>query len=396
MTNRSVAHLAARAAALAIAAILILAAHAAGVRPTQAVGPAPAIIRLTTDPAIDVRPSWSPDNKQIAFQSNRNSSKFHIYLMNADGSNQRALTNGANDDRHPVWMPDGKSIIFDSDDDTYEEIWMVGVADGKLTQLTHHGLQANFAVPSPDGKRMAYYLYDNQVLDLWTSNIDGSQPVAVTHQLHSTANNQCTFACHQAAWASDSQSLAYTGGDQATIWMMRADGSGARQVVANEEHNHFPWFLSDGRLAYITEHVSPIQSFTDAWALNLQSGKADLLHDQMSPQGPFEWNNDSTKVLFHSPRAGNFDIYLVDLLAPGGVDALKGKDASFTQADPAATAAAPAVEPAAVAAPASTPAPAEARSQAGLLPYAGAGVLVLLMIVGFALFVVFRNREIDI
>src|SRR5205807_3718827 len=125
-----------------------------GVQPSQAAGPGIAITRLTTDPAIDVRPAWSPDNQQIAFQSNRNSTTFHIFVMNADGSNQHAVTSGPTDDRHPVWMPDGKSILFDSDDDTHEEIWRVNLADGKLAQLTHHGLQANFAVPSPDGKRM--------------------------------------------------------------------------------------------------------------------------------------------------------------------------------------------------------------------------------------------------
>jgi Tol biopolymer transport system component len=395
MPIRSLVQFAARTGALAIAVLAILFVHAGQVRPIQAGGPGPAIIRLTTDPAIDVRPAWSPDNKAIAFQSSRNSSTFHIYIMNADGSNQRALTKGTSDDRHPVWMPDGKSILFDSDDGTHEEIWMVSVSDGSLKQLTHQGMQANFAVPSPDGKRMAYYLYDNQNLDLWAANIDGSNPIALTHELHSAQNNQCTFACHQAAWTSDSKSLAYSGGDHTTIWMMGADGSGQRQVVANDERNHFPWFLSDGRLAYITEHVSPIQSFTDAWALDLQSGKADLLLDQMSPQGPFEWNIDSTKVLFHSPRAGNFDIYLIDLLAPGGVEALKGKDAPFTQGDPAATAEAPAVD-APAAAPPAAPGATEAPSQAGILPYLGAGAVVLLTIVGFALLVVFRNRDSDI
>jgi hypothetical protein len=44
----------------------------------------------------------------------------------------------------------------------------------------------------------------------------------------------------------------------------------------------------------------------------------------MSMQGPVEWSNDQTKILFHSPRAGNFDIYLIDLNALGGLNALQG------------------------------------------------------------------------
>ena len=81
------------------------------------------IIQLTDNPANDVRPSWSPDGKQIAFQSNRDSATYHIYLMNADGSNQRALTSGSSDDRHPFFTPDGKTIVYDSSDPALSFQW---------------------------------------------------------------------------------------------------------------------------------------------------------------------------------------------------------------------------------------------------------------------------------
>src|SRR5512143_2683120 len=98
----------------------------------QANPPAPPIVQLTNDHGIDARPSWSPDNRRIAFQSNHDSSNFHIYVMTADGSGRRQVTQGSMDDRHPVWMPDGKSILFDSDDGKVEEIWMVDLAGGRL------------------------------------------------------------------------------------------------------------------------------------------------------------------------------------------------------------------------------------------------------------------------
>ncbi|CAG0943133.1 partial Tol-Pal system protein TolB, partial [Anaerolineae bacterium] len=103
----------------------------------QTTPPNSPIIQLTNNRALDIRPAWSPDNRLIAFQSNRDSETYHIYVMNADGSDQRALTKGATDNRHPVWMPDGKSILFDSEEkDEQEEIWMVNVADGSLKQIT--------------------------------------------------------------------------------------------------------------------------------------------------------------------------------------------------------------------------------------------------------------------
>ena len=47
--------------------------------------------RSTNNPAMDYWPVWSPDGKRIAFTSNRDG-HYEIYLMNADGSEQRNLT----------------------------------------------------------------------------------------------------------------------------------------------------------------------------------------------------------------------------------------------------------------------------------------------------------------
>ena len=255
---------------LSICAAVILGLWLLATPNSKAIPPNPPIIQLTNSHAIDVRPAWSPDNRLIAFQSNRESSTFHIYVMNADGSNPRALTQGSADDRHPVWMPDGKSILFDSSNGNQREIWQVSLADGSLKQITHLGAQANFPSPSPDGQRIAFYVYQGNTLDLWTARIDGSQAKRLTNGLASATNNQCTFACHWAAWSPDSRTIAYSAGELDTIWTMGGDGTDSNQVIANGQDNHFPWFLPDGRLGYITEHVSPIQSWTDAWAYDLQ------------------------------------------------------------------------------------------------------------------------------
>ncbi len=305
----------------ALVLVLLLAWTLQPASVTQANAPY-AITQLTNDHAVAVRPAWSPDNRSIAYQSNRDSEVFHIYLMNADGSNQRALTKGATDDRHPVWTLDGKSILFDSFDGAHREIWIVNAADGSLKQITHVGALANFASPSPDGKRLAFYLFKDEELNIFTSQPDGSDVKQVTSKLASAKNNQCTFACHQVAWSADSQTIAYSGGEHQTIWTARSDGTNAKRLFANNDHSHFPWFLPDGRLGYVTEHVQPAsKAWTDAWAYDFKTGESALLQGDISLQGPFEWSNDGVKVLFHSPRGGTFDIYMIDLAAPGGVDA---------------------------------------------------------------------------
>ena len=58
--------------------------------------------RLTTDPAEDTQPAWSPDGSKIVFTSDRDGNG-EIYLMNADGSGQTNLTNNPAYDSSPAW-----------------------------------------------------------------------------------------------------------------------------------------------------------------------------------------------------------------------------------------------------------------------------------------------------
>jgi Tol biopolymer transport system component len=353
-----------------------------------------AITQLTNHPATDVRPQWSPDEKQIVFQSNRDG-PYHIYLMNADGSQQRALTSGSNNDRHPIFTPDGKTILYDSSDGVTEELWALDLATGNKKQLTQLGGLVSFAAPSPDGKNVVFYLYKDEVMNLWTAGIDGSNPKPLTRNLASARNGNCTFACHQAAWSADSQLLAYSGGDHHSIWTMKPDGSDAKRVYADEDHNHFPWFLADGRLGFITEHVNPTRAWTDAWAYDLKTRQRQLLQEQMALQGPFEWSFDNTRVLFHSPRAGNFDLFVIDLTIQEGISALQGTPVPTTR--DASAAPNPAPSPTAVFAPApgSTPeaAPSPTTNAGSASSLLWITLAVTVMVLGIVAFVWIRERR---
>ena len=61
--------------------------------------------RLTDDPAVDIRPAWSPDGRRIAFNSDRADGEFDVFAMKADGSSARDLTDDPNFDFAPDWQP---------------------------------------------------------------------------------------------------------------------------------------------------------------------------------------------------------------------------------------------------------------------------------------------------
>ena len=65
--------------------------------------------QLTDSPAFDENPAWSPDGSQIAFQTQRDG-QFEIYVMNPDGSAQRALIEDPADELWPSWGVLGTAV----------------------------------------------------------------------------------------------------------------------------------------------------------------------------------------------------------------------------------------------------------------------------------------------
>jgi Tol biopolymer transport system component len=64
----------------------------------------------------DWGPAWSPDGSQIAFmaQTPEGTQNYEIFVMNADGTDPRRLTQSPGDDGWPTWSPDGTRILFSS------------------------------------------------------------------------------------------------------------------------------------------------------------------------------------------------------------------------------------------------------------------------------------------
>ena len=82
---------------------------------------------------------WSPDGTKIAFDiawSGNNEEGSDIHVMKADGSDLVNLTDRPGDDYHPAWSPDGTKIAFVSDRDGEYEIYVINADGSKQTQLT--------------------------------------------------------------------------------------------------------------------------------------------------------------------------------------------------------------------------------------------------------------------
>jgi TolB protein len=111
--------------------------------------------RLTDHWAIDTSPTFSADCSQIAFVSDRAGGP-QIYVMNADGSNQRRLTFAGKYNTAPDWSPRGDSIAFSGRDERNKfDIFTVDLS-GNIQRVTQNQGSNEEPAWSPDGRYMVF------------------------------------------------------------------------------------------------------------------------------------------------------------------------------------------------------------------------------------------------
>jgi TolB protein len=91
---------------------------------------------LTETAGVDEDPHYSPSGDQIVFVSNRDGNR-NIFVMNSDGSDQRAITTDGGADFDPQWSPDGTTIAFLSDRGGQVDLYVVNSDGSDLRRLTN-------------------------------------------------------------------------------------------------------------------------------------------------------------------------------------------------------------------------------------------------------------------
>ncbi|HKA18938.1 MAG TPA: winged helix-turn-helix domain-containing protein [Blastocatellia bacterium] len=305
------------------------------------------LVRLTNNNAMDSGPACSPDGSKIAFWSNREG-KNKIYVMDADGSNVKQLTNL--DGVDPVWSPDGRKILFGSERDGNPELYVMDEDGGNQTRLTRN-LAADGATSwSPDGTRIAFasnrdnpnpYNWDIYVMDADGSNVkrivddleydaeprwspDGQKMLFVTGRNHSfdvyvmnpDGSDQRNLTadiddpCGSGTWSRDGKSIAFVrtikGKEQ--VYVMDADGGNIMAVTNNTARNENPSFFPDGsKLLFSSDHEGNLEVYVmsvDGELLQLTDDPADDINPAWSPDG--------NKIAFSSNRDGKHQIYAMN------------------------------------------------------------------------------------
>ena len=175
-------------------------------------------------------PAWSPDGAQLAFTSNRDGQP-DLYVINADGSGLRRLTNHPGIDTSPTWSPQGHQLAFVSDRTGSPQVYVVGADGTGLRRITFesHCDRPTWS-PAPYNE-IAYSSqtgpgHDIKVVDLATNEV-----------------RQLTFGLgtnESPSYSPNGRHVAFSstrGSGNKQIWVIGRDGRGLRRItsVGNNE-----------------------------------------------------------------------------------------------------------------------------------------------------------------
>jgi Tol biopolymer transport system component len=254
---------------------------------------------------------------EIAFASTRNGGISQIYLMNANGSNARALTDQKNGACQPAWSPDGKKLVYVSPcagkNDQYprSSLCMLDLDSGATTQLLKVPGGDFEPAWSPDGAKIAFSSLREGFLAVYVLNL-ADQAVTRLTDLSGAIQSR------QPAWSPDGKQIVYTVKRSAIlrIWTMYSDGTNPVQLPRNSgsASDYLPAWSPDGSYILFSETNSEFTSPSSLMRYIVNSNQPPKSVSMPLPVVDVNFSTDGQWIAYEMTDTINQDIYIYNLL----------------------------------------------------------------------------------
>ncbi len=294
---------------------------------------------------------FSPDGKRIIFQSTRDGLKCdQIFIMNADGSDQRMVSTGKGRTTCGYFLPDGKRFLYASTHEAGAEcppppdrsrgyVWPVypnydlylAGEDGKIIRkLTDQpGYDAEATVNWRTGRIVWTALRDGD-LDLYSMDVSGKKQKRLTRRVgydggafYSADGKKLVWRAHYPA---DAASLAdyrsklsenLTAPMKMELFAADADGRNPRQITSFGCASFAPSFSPDGRNIIFASNKNRCDSrYFELFLVNMDGTGLEQVTDTSTFNSFPVFSPDGKKLLFTSDRNAReryeFNIFIAD------------------------------------------------------------------------------------
>lgn len=278
-------------------------------------------LRITTDPAIDVGPTWSPDGQRIAFvRFNPADEKFGVFVTSAIGAAPERMLFSLNSALDTLsWSADGKFIAAAGSHKGKKpsHIILFSFETGEIRNLTTSPDQYwSDSTPafSPDSKSIAFVRQNTPITgDIYVVPVTGGEPHRITYD-----NARHTFSNAEdggVAWTVDGKEIIFasTRGGTPSLWRVGISGGEPERLSVGGDNTFYPSIsLRGNRLTYTQmSGGTPIYRVEVPTAKSQHGQPIKLIASTRDDQSP-RYSPDGKKIAFHSDRSGNLEIWMCD------------------------------------------------------------------------------------
>ncbi len=256
-------------------------------------------------------PSYSPDGRQIVFQSITplpdKTGELRIYDI--DSKRTSVLIKTENADLGPVFSPDGSQIAFSNKLETNTEICLINTVGSGLTNLTQNAARDMHPSFSPDGKQIAF-----------TTNRDGNSNIYHLYVMKSDGTDQRRIDVKEGLifspfWSIDGREIIFTRDPDGTghfhVISINTDKPEIeKQLTSRRRLNGQPVLSPDGRrIAF----VSDADGNLEIYLMNANgTGVFRLTRNAADDSSP-HWSPNGNRLIFNSNRHGKYALYEIDV-----------------------------------------------------------------------------------
>lgn len=242
---------------------------------------------------------------EIAFISDRTGAR-EVYVMAADGREQRPATNSKTLKMFPEWAPDGRAVLYTNYGGGQPGFSLTSrapeISPGPILRNLLRGQPKYRGRFDPTGEELAIVSSVDGAAEIFRVQRKGNSPKRLTND---PAIDISPF------WSPDGREIVFcsdrSGSPQ--LYIMNRDGGNLRRLTFTGSYNASPVWSPDGRwIAYETR----VRGQFDIWLID-PSGQINfpIVQHARSDEAP-SWSPDGRKIVFSSTRRGRDDLYVMD------------------------------------------------------------------------------------
>jgi Tol biopolymer transport system component len=308
-------------------------------------------IRQLTFGGNNAESYFSRDSKRIIFQRQEkvDSACDQEYVMNADGSGMRRISNGWGRTTCGFFYANDQRVLYSSTfqhdtacppvpDRSHGYVWPIGhleiytsKPDGSdLRQLTSNGAYNAEATVSYDGKKIIFTSTRDGDIDLYTMNVDGSDVRRITNRVGYDGGAWFSPDGKQIVWRAAYPKTAADTADYLSllqqrlvrpahveVWVANADGTNPRQITSLGGANFAPVFTPDGKkIIFSSNYENPRSGEFDLFLINPDGTGLEKVTTHKDFDSFPMFSYDGKKLIWASNRVqkapGETDLFIAD------------------------------------------------------------------------------------